>query len=76
MSKANESTVLHPDAEVAFATSMPIAEAMYPDESRGVQATMAWEAYQSSQATSDSYDYAAALDACDFSSTAESEYTR
>ena len=70
--------VLHPDAEVAYATSMSIARAMYPDEDDTAQAARAWEAYQASQSQGavDSYDYTAALDACDFSSTAESEYTR
>ena len=79
MAKAqDESRVLHPDAEAAYATSMPIAKAMYPNESPSVQGAMAWEAYQASQSQGavDSYDYTAALDACDFSSSAESEYTR
>ena len=80
MAKAHdESAVLHPDAEAAYAASMPIAKAMYPDEPITVQATMAWEAYQASQAqgATDSYDYTAALDACEeSSSTAEAERTR
>ena len=79
MAKAqDESIVLHPDAEAAYAASMPIAKAMYPNEPPSVRGAMAWEAYQASQSqgATDSYDYTAALDACDFSSTAESEYTR
>ncbi len=57
--------MLHPAAEKAYATFMPIARAMYPNESGAVQAARAWEAYQSSLSTSDSYDYTSALFAFD-----------
>lgn len=80
MAKADdESIVLHPAAEKAYAASMPIAKAMYPNESRGVQAEMALETYRASlsQGAADSYDYTAALDACEeSSSSAEEERTR
>ncbi len=57
----DESIVLHPNAEVAYATFMPMARAMYPNESGAVQAARAWEAYQASLSASDSYDYTVAL---------------
>ena len=78
MTKAHdESLMLHPDAEAAYAASMPVAKAVYPDESLGVQVGMALETYQASLSASDSYDYTAALDACEeSSSTAEAERAR
>ena len=57
--------VLHPAAEKAYATFMPIARAMYPDEDDTMQAARAWEAYQASLSASDSYDYTSALFAFD-----------
>ena len=77
MTKADdESIVLHPDAEAAYAASMLVTKSMHPKPT--VQGAMAWEAYQASQSqvSTDSYDYTAALDACEEFSSAEAERAR
>ncbi len=65
---------LNPKAEEIFS----LAKETLSDKSPQEIAQAACNAYQASQSqvSTDSYDYTAALDACDFSSTAESEYTR
>lgn len=63
----NEALTLHPDAEAAYAESMSIIKVMYPDGPLKVHGVMAWEVYRASKfkGATDSYDYTAALDACD-----------
>ena len=68
MAKARDkSIVMHTDAEAAYAAAMPIVRSMYNDKSPSVLGAMAWEVYRASKykGATDSYDYAAALDACD-----------